>query len=160
MDIDAIMRTIHIIAGTIWFGQVVVINFVLIPSLGKFKSEERKAFILTIFPKIFRVASHLSIIAVLTGIHLVVSLTDADLSNLLSGRWGLSILIGGSLGILLTLFHFFMENRMAKKIGIAKDGNDDMVDDVHLKLKIVPRLGLVVITLILLLMINASRGIF
>lgn len=160
MDIDAIMRTIHIIAGTTWFGQVVVINFVLIPSLGNLKSEERKVFILTIFPKIFKVASHLSIIVILTGIHLVVSLTEADLTNLLSGRWGLSILVGGSLGILLTLFHFFMENRMAKKIGIAKDGNKEIIEDVHLKLKIVPRLGLVVIAIIFLLMINASRGIY
>ena len=160
MDIDLIMRTLHILAGTAWFGQVVVINFVLIPSLGKFKTEERKNFIITIFPKIFKVASHLSIIAVLTGIHLVVSLSDANLSNLLSGRWGISILIGGSLGILLTLFHFFLENRMAKKIGIVKDGNEEMVDDVHVKLKIVPRIGLVVITSIFLLMINAARGIY
>ncbi len=49
---------------------------------------------------------------------------------------------------------------MAKKIGIVKDGNEEMVDDVHLKLKIVPRIGLVVITSIFLLMINASRGLF
>lgn len=160
MDIDLIMRTLHILAGTTWFGQVVVINFVLIPSLGKFKNSERKNFILAIFPKIFKVASHLSIIVVLTGIHLVVSLTDVNLSNLLSGRWGLSILVGGSLGILLTLFHFFMEKKMAKKIGIVKDGNEEMVDDVHLKLKVVPRFGLVVITTIFLLMINASRGLF
>lgn len=160
MDIDTIMRTLHVVAGTAWFGQVVVINFVLIPSLTKFDNAFRNKFITTIFPKIFKLASHLSLIAALTGIHLVISLTDADLSRLLEGRWGLSILIGGGLGILLTIFHFFVENRLAKKIGIGKDGNEKIIDDVHLKLKIVPRFGLVVITTIFLLMISAARGLY
>jgi len=160
MDIDTIMRTLHVLSGTAWFGQIMVINFILIPSLSKFDKSTQNKFITTIYPKIFKVESHLLIIAVLTGIHLVMSHTNADLSNLLSGRWGLSILIGGSLGILLTVFHFFIEKRMAKKIGITKGSSNEIVGNVHLKIKIIPRLVLVVITSIFLLMINASRGIF
>ena len=160
MDINTIMRTLHVVSGTVWFGQVVVINFILLPSLAKFDSAMRNKFVTTIFPKIFKLASHLALITVLTGIHLVISLTDADLSDLLNGRWGLSILIGGSLGLLLTTFHFFIENRLIKKIKIGEEGDATTIDDVYLKLKVVPRFGLVVITLILLLMINASRGIY
>ncbi len=91
---------------------------------------------------------------------MVYYLTNGHLDALTAGRWGLSILIGGILGILLTLFHFFMENRLAKKIGLGKQGDDEKLAEVHLKLRIVPRLGLLVILTIFLLMINATHGIF
>lgn len=53
-----------------------------------------------------------------------------------------------------------MENRLAKKIGLGEKGDDEQLAEVHLKLKIVPRLGLLVILTIFLLMINGVRGIF
>lgn len=160
MDIDTIIRTLHVLSGTAWFGEVLVINSVLIPSLKKMDQNTRNIFITTVFPKIFKLASHLSLIAVITGIHLVVSLTDANLSNLLSGRWGVSILGGGSLGIFLTIFHFFIENKLVKKFGISNKGDSEILEDVHSKLKILPRFGLVVISTIFLLMINAARGLY
>ena len=137
-----------------------VINLILIPVLSKYRGEMRKEFLISIFPKIFNLASVLSATVVVTGIFMVYHLTNGDLENLLSGRWGLSILVGGILGILLTLFHFFMENRLAKKIGLGKQGDAEKLAEVHLKLKIVPRVGLLVILTIFLLMLNAARGLF
>lgn len=155
-----VIRTLHVLSGSFWIGEVVVINFVLIPVLSSYSLEMRKQFLLSVFPRVFNLASILSALVVVTGVLMVFYRTNGNLENLLEGRWGLSILVGGSLGILLTIFHFFMENRLARKIGLGREGDDGQIDDVHLKLKIVPRLGLVVITTIFLLMINAVRGIF
>lgn len=155
-----LIRTLHVLATSFWIGEVAVINFILIPVVSKLTGESRKQFIIQIFPRIFNLASALSATAVITGLFLVYYRVNGHWYSLLSGKWGLSILIGGSMGILLTFFHFFMENRLAAKIGLGKNGNDAELDDVHTKLKIVPRLGLLVITTIFLLMINASHGIF
>lgn len=156
----SIIRAIHVVASSLWLGEVVVINFILIPVLSKYKGELRKQFLITIFPRIFTMASILSATAVITGIIMIYYLTNGNLDVLTSGKWGLSILIGGTLGIILTLFHFFMENKLAKKIGLAEQGDDEKLAEVHLKLKIVPRLGLLVILSIFLLMINAAHGLF
>lgn len=86
---------------------MVVINFILIPALSKYEGEMRKQFLISIFPKIFNLASILSATVVCTGIAMVYHITDGQLSRLFGGRWGLSILTGRSLGIILTLFHFF-----------------------------------------------------
>lgn len=158
-DVFHIIRTIHVLAGSFWLGEVVVINFILIPVLSRFEGEYRKSFMVNIFPRIFDLASILSATVVLTGMFLVYHMTNGDFSQLTEGRWGWSILVGGSLGTILTLFHFFMENKLAKKIGLGACGDDTQIDDVHLKLKLVPRLGLIVIVSIFLLMINAAHGV-
>jgi len=67
---------------------------------------------------------------------------------------------GGALGLLLTLFHFFMENRLARKIGVGDpDLSQESVEDVHLKLRLVPRLGFLVLSTIFVLMMIAVRGV-
>ena len=159
-EIYPILRTIHELAGSLWLGEVVVINFILIPVISKYTGGIRKQLLVSIFPKIFTLASIFSATVVFTGLIMVYYLTNGNFGVLTSGRWGLSILIGGSLGILLTLFHFFMENRLAKKIGLGKQGDDEKLAEVHLRLKIVPRIGLIVLLTIFLLMINAVHGIF
>jgi hypothetical protein len=68
------------------------------------------------------------------------------------------ILLGGGLGLLLTLFHFFMENHLARRIGVGcPDLSSEQVEEVHSKLKIVPRVGLGVISTIFILMLSAVR---
>jgi uncharacterized membrane protein len=153
------IRMIHVLSGSLWIGEVVVINFILIPVLSRYEGELRKQFLISIFPKIFNLASILSATVVLTGMFLVYYLTNGHLERLTQGSWGLSILFGGGLGIILTLFHFFMENRLANKIGLGKMGDEEKLAEVHLRLKLVPRIGLLVILTIFLLMINAAHGI-
>lgn len=161
---DAIIipiRWIHVVAASVWVGEVVVINFILIPVLGVLDVPGRRWFLTNVFPRIFRMASVLSLAAVLSGITLVLHFTKGDLGMLTETRWGISILIGGSMGILLTVFHFFMENRLAKRIGVGCEyvPSDEQLEDVHGKLKIVPRGGLVVISTIFFLMMFAVRGV-
>lgn len=88
---------------------------------------------------------------------MVYYLTNNSLESLFNGRWGLSILTGGSLGIILTVFHFYMANRLASKINLGIREEDEKLTDLYLKLKIIPRIGMIVIFTILVLMINAAH---
>ena len=158
-EVYSILRVLHQIAAALWLGEVLIINTIVIPVLSKYDGGLRKQLITTIFPRLFRVASILSVTVIATGLFIVFYITSGKLEILLSGRWGLSILIGGSLGILLTIFHFFIEDKLAKKIVNGNQGNDEKLAEVHLKIKIIPKIGLIVLLTIFLLMINAVHGI-
>lgn len=160
-ELYTLIRWLHVIAASAWFGEVVIINFILIPTLSKYQGAGRKDFLNTIFPKIFRLASVLSFATAVTGGVLLYYHVGFNIGLLAErGAWGISLLIAGTLGLILTLFHFFIENLMARKIGV---GNPDLpqeeVEDVHLKLKLVPRIGMAVITIIFVLMMNATHGL-
>lgn len=151
-----LIRTLHVLAAVAWIGEVLVINFVLLPSTVRLKDEARRAFMLEVFPRIFGLASVLSGTAVVTGFTLAWQATGGDLSRLLSGRWGLSILAGATLGTLLTAFHFFLERKVAPIFGDCAD--PEGLDDVHTTLRILPRGGLVVLLTTASLMFYAARG--
>ena len=159
-DLFIPIRYIHVGATSIWVGEVFVINFILIPVLGGLDVAGRRRFLTTVFPRVFRMASVLSAIAVLTGVLMVVHLTDGNIGKLTESRWGKAIMVGGSMGIFLTFFHFFMENKLAKAIGIGCEyiPSDEQLASVHNKLKIVPRGGLIFISAIFCVMMYAVRG--
>lgn len=160
-ELHTIIRWLHVLAGSAWFGEVVLINFVLIPTLSKYQGAARKDFLNTIFPSVFKLASVLAGTTAITGGILLYSFIGFDITLLTErGTWGISILIAGTLGLILTLFHFFIENLLARKVGVGDDNiSDEAVEDVHLKLKLLPRLGLVVISIIFLLMMNAVHSL-
>jgi len=160
-DLYIVVRWIHAIAAAAWFGEVVVINFVLIPTLSKYQGVARKDFLNTIFPRVFRLASVLALTTAITGGVLLYHYVGFEIGQLFErGSWGISIFIGGLMGLILTLFHFFMENLLAKRIGVGDPNiSETAVEDVHLKLKLVPRLGLVVITVIFVMMMNAKYSL-
>ncbi|HMV13792.1 MAG TPA: hypothetical protein PKK18_00205 [Chitinophagales bacterium] len=161
IEIFHFVRFLHVVCASAWFGEVVVINFVLIPALSRYQGVYKKDFLNTIFPKIFNLASVLAGTTAVTGGILLYHFIGVDIVSLTSkGTWGWSILIAGTLGLVLTIFHFFIENNLAKKVGVGDPNlSQDSVEDVHLKLKFIPRACLVVITTIFLLMLNATHAL-
>ena len=158
-DLYPYVRWIHVLAASAWFGEVVAVNFILIPALSSYQGEGRKSFLNNVFPRVFRMASILSATAAVTGALLLHHHVGFDLPSLTGTHWGRMILLGGGLGLLLTLFHFFMENHLARRIGVGcPDISSEQVEDVHGKLEIVPRVGLGVISAIFILMLSAVRG--
>jgi uncharacterized membrane protein len=158
-DLYPYVRWIHVLAASAWFGEVVAINFILIPTLSSYQGEGRKSFLNDVFPRVFRMASILSATAAVTGGLLLYHHVGFDLPSLAGSHWGRMILLGGGLGLLLTLFHFFMENHLARRVGVGcPDISSEQVEDVHGKLQIVPRVGLVVISTIFIVMMSAVRG--
>lgn len=153
------VRWIHVLAASAWFGEVVAINFILIPSLSSYQGDARKSFLNNVFPRVFRMASILSAAVAVTGAVLLHHHIGFDIPLLADSRWGRMILVGGTMGLLLTLFHFFMENHLARRVGVGcPDITAAQVEDVHGKLAVVPRIGLVVISTIFVVMMLAVRG--
>lgn len=153
-------RWLHILSGAAWLGEVITINFVLIPALRSMSHRERPHFLRSVFPRVFRLASILSLLSISSGLTLAYLLSGLrDLSIFITTRWGLSILIGGSLGIALTLFHFLVESRLEPIATSMNDRTDqDDVEKVMKFLRSVPRAGLLVMLSIFILMMYAARG--
>jgi len=151
-----VVRWIHIIAGTAWLGTVVAVVFVLVPSLRRLEEEERPRFAQLVFPRVFRVASVLSLTVIAAGVLLYFEKVGwrFDLAPLVSTRWGWSILIGAVLGVALTAFHFFAEHRL---LPIVK-GSDQIDAQSLLLLRLAPRIGLGILVLIVVLMSYAAHG--
>jgi hypothetical protein len=81
---------------------------------------------------------------------------DTAIVRLTSSRWGWSILIGGLLGLGLTLFHFVAEHRLEPHVLAAREDPDSEAFTLILRrLRIIPRAGLGV----LLLMMVTARGL-
>ena len=157
MNLLNIVRWIHIISGTAWLGEVITINFVLVPALLKMEKENRGVFVRQTFPKVFRLASVLSVTALTSGAIMVYLITGGqNLSERMGTRWGDGILGGATLALLLSLFHFLVEGRLKP---IAETADEEGVDKIIAVLKTVPRVGLGVILLIILLMMYGARGL-
>ncbi len=152
------LRWAHIITGAAWLGEVAVIVFVLVPVLPRLDPERRGWFLATVFPRVFRLASVLSVAVLITGWGVYLSMTDWqwDLQPLVSGRWGWAILVGGSLGVLLTLFHFVVEGRLEPQVRAAREAA--AVDRLVRAVQIIPRGGLAVLLVIFALMSYAARS--
>ena len=162
--ITNILRWLHVIAGAAWLGEVVVINIILVPTLLRLETGKRGWFLSAVFPRVFRLASLLSLTTILAGAALNLSLSDwqldVALNRLGTTRWGMSILIGGLLGLGVTLFHFFAESRMEPLVVAAGEGIDPAQEELILRrLKIIPRVGLGVLFVVFLLMMFAVRGV-
>ena len=156
-----IIRWIHILSGAAWLGEVITINLVLIPTLKSISSDQRPSFIRRTFPRLFRLASILSVISISSGILLSYLMSGwENLSVFFTTRWGLLILIGGFLGLALTVFHFVVESRL-EPIAASMDENTSAedVERVIKFLRFVPGAGLLVIVSIFILMMVAARGI-
>ncbi len=106
------VRWIHVMAATAWFGEVVTINFVLVPVLSRMPREEGAKFLAAVFPTIFRLASVLSATAVLSGGYLAWTRFSASPEALWTTWSGRSFLAGATIGLALTVFHFILEPRL------------------------------------------------
>lgn len=154
-----VVRWVHVLAAASWLGEVVVINVVLLPILFRLESAERARFLKQIFPRVFRLASHLSLTTILAGAVLFLFRSQGQLSLLISTRWGWAVLIGGTPGLLLALFHFFLEGRLEGPVTSAEaDPNREELAAAYRHLRIVPRIGLGVIVFVFVAMMVAAHG--
>jgi uncharacterized membrane protein len=153
------VRWIHVIAATAWFGEVVTINFVLVPAVAKLPRDQAPKVLFQIFPRIFKLASWLSATAVLSGLVLASDRYLPDYQVLWTTGPGRLFSVGATLGLLLTGFHFILEPRLDGMIcTAAKEDDAELSDRVMRLLRLVPRVGLVVITTILWTMMVGARG--
>ena len=151
------LRSIHVLSAASWLGEVVVINFMLLPILFRLPPEEGARFLQQVFPRLFRLASILALTTILAGLALALITSRGQFGLFLDSRWGRFIIAGGTMGLLLALFHFFLEGRLEQPINVAH-ANPSEMESVYRRLRVVPRVGLGVIAMVFLLMINAAHG--
>lgn len=156
------LRLIHVVSGIGWLGEVITINFVLLPALFKANAKDQLTLLNTVFPYIFRLATVLGGAAVLSGLTQVLLYTGFNLSLLFYSRWGWLLLIGGTMGMALYTFHLFQESgaerTLATDLAFAIAGNDrEAVTALLRKLAIFPRAGMILLVIIISLMIAAAH---
>ena len=123
--------------------------------------EQRRDFMARIFPRVFKLASYVSVLALSSGLamsYLITGWKDLDLFvSTHRGRW---ILIGGVLGFTLALFHFAVERRLSPMLAsIGRETEALELNRIMRFLQVVPRLGLLVIATVFVLMMVAARGV-
>jgi hypothetical protein len=64
----------------------------------------------------------------------------------------------GSLALALTLFHFLVESRLEPLALNAKDGSEINIERITRVLDIIPKVGMIILIVIILLMMYAARG--
>lgn len=159
MSTYLLVRWLHVLSATAWFGEVVTINFVLVPALTRMPREQAARVLAAVFPKLFRLASVLAATAVCSGSFLAWTRFSAQPSLLWTTHSGLAFLAGASGGLALAAFHFVLEPRLDGMICVAAERSDfELSDKVIRLLRVVPRGGLIVISSILLLMMVGARG--
>lgn len=156
-----IVRWIHILAGAGWFGEVVTIVFVFLPWLQKSETEDQVRVLQMVFPRLFRTASVLSLTSIAAGVTLLyLKIGWQQLDVYVRSPHGFAIVLGGSLGLVLTSFHFFVENRLESRLKALGEGpSPPDLGPILRFLRIAPRVGLLVMFSILLLMMYGARGL-
>lgn len=160
MHLINLTRWIHIISGISWLGEVVTLNFVLVPALQRLAKRERVLLMKNAFPRVFRLASVLSATTILSGILMNYLMTNGWKNlDIFPLRWWANIVAGGTLGLLLALFHFFMESKLEPVVVDPDAATEADIDHSLRRLKIIPRTGMFILLAIILMMMIAPRGI-
>jgi hypothetical protein len=139
---------------------VIAVVFVVVPALTRAEPAVRAWMLRNVFPRIFRLASVLIAMTWVGGAGLYLSMNRwrIDPGALFGTRWGRSILVGGTLGLLLGLFHFFVEDRLEN--AAVRAGDDPALDEgLVRRLRVIPRVGLGVLVVVIGSMMYAARGL-
>ena len=158
VTLSRIFRWIHIGAAGAWLGEVMVVVFVLVPVVSKASGDRRSWFLSTVFPRVFRLASVLSLTVLIAGMFLWLTMNNwqLNLDRLVTEQWGLAILVGAVFGTALTLFHFVAEGRLEP---LVMSDDPDTQETVIRRLQLIPRYGLVVLLIAFGSMMYAARGL-
>ncbi len=155
-----VVRWLHIFTAASWFGEVITINFVLVPAVRAMDPNRAQTFLVEVFPRIFKLASYLSATVLITGFYMAWQRFAATPEVLWTTGSGRAFLVGATLGTVLTIFHFVLEPRLDGMICTAAERGDLEVSNKVIRLlTIVPRAGLAVIGGALLLMMIGARGL-
>ncbi len=102
-------------------------------------------------------ASRLSAIAVAAGLALMGEMMDwRHWALLRESPWGRSITVGSALGLMLILFHYVVERHLSPEV---EEANPLGLVYVERRLRLIPRVGLVVLLATVGAMVYAAGGL-
>lgn len=115
-----------------------------------------------LFPRVFRMATISSAVTIFAGLGTALLYSNFQLSLFLDTRWGLLILAGGLIGLFMFLLHVTVERVEMKALGRVKLESEREIPQelatLYRRLRILPRVGFTLLTIVLVLMIYASHG--
>lgn len=155
-----VVRLIHVAAGVAWLGEVVTVNFVLIPALRATAQRDRVLILERVFPGVFRLATVLGAFTIAAGATLFLLTTGGDVSRLWTTAWGVRILIGGILGGAVFAFHLLQESRLEGTLAHQLEDIDlapERAEVLLARMQVIPRVGLGILVLCILFMSAAAR---
>ncbi|MHA1941941.1 MAG: hypothetical protein ACW97P_09460 [Candidatus Hodarchaeales archaeon] len=144
-------RIVHIGASIGWWGLVFFLVFILLPKIEEMSPRTQQEIIGLIIPRIFRAASILGFFSVGMGWRNALEISNGDHSYFTANFDNFLLMVGGILATGLYLFHLFLEHH---EIEIAMRANtltsmnmdDPEINDLVNKLKIIPRVGFIIMT--------------
>lgn len=158
-----ILRFIHEFAGIAWYGEVFFIAFILIPTLGKLPADSKGPLMVRVFPRIFNVATVSSSVTIGAGILVALLYSNFDLGVFVSSAWGFAILLGGLMGLFMYLLHLtveVIELRVLGRVDLDTErGFPAELRTLEKRVSLLPRVGFVILTAALVMMIYASHGV-
>jgi uncharacterized membrane protein len=106
----AILAWFHIIFAMMWLGGGVMFAVVVAPALAKLSPASSGEFFVKVVPRVARFFQIVAGLTILFGVLLVyVGISNGDFPGLdLSTKWGLSIIIGLSIGVVALLVSEFL----------------------------------------------------
>jgi len=134
---------------------------VLLPALARAEPELRGRILLAVFPLVFRLATILAGLSILSGAVVFWIMSGGELARLVDSTWGQRILVGGLLAGPLFAFHLLQESRWEGSLArrLATVGRDPAASDLILRrLQVIPRIGLAILVMAVFFMSAAARG--
>ena len=163
VELLSLLRWIHMYAGIAWWGEVFFITFILLPTLAKLPRDSKGPLMLRIFPRIFNVATITASLTVASGATLALFYSNFDVSVFVDTPWGLTILFGGIMGLFMFVLHATVEVIEMRDLRDVRPAEASAFPaaliTLERRVKLLPRVGFVVLTAAILLMTYASHGL-
>ena len=157
MSLFAILRNLHVFSAAIWLGMVVVMNFGLMPSVAKKLTQNDVDILKPIFGKVKKIISISALITFLTGGGILWIQTKFNVVEMFDSTRGTLIFIAGSIGFIITVFHYFLENKVENLLRKRLSKNELLVG--YKGIEFIPKIGLLIVSSIFITMLIATRGI-
>jgi len=159
----SVLRWIHELAAITWFGEVFVVTHILVPTLGRLPDSPKGLVMLRLYPRIFRMATISSSTTIIAGATVALLEARFDYSYFLTTFRGQLILVGGLIGLFMFLLHITVERVEMKALSRVRiepqEGLPEELRVLDHRLRVLPRFGFTLLTIVLGLMIYVSHGI-
>jgi uncharacterized membrane protein len=157
MSVFGIIRNLHVISAAIWLGMVVVMNFGLMPSVSKKLTQIEVDILNPIFKNVTKIVSISAFITFITGGLILWFQTKFNFVEMLESTRGRLIFSAGSVGFVVTVFHFFAEDKVEKYFRNRLIDKDELLVG-YKGIEFIPRIGLLIVFGIFTTMLIAVRG--
>ncbi|GCE29778.1 hypothetical protein KDA_52620 [Dictyobacter alpinus] len=117
MWLTLIIQWFHVLLGIFWFGSVLYLNVIVIPTILRFPVEQQRIITVPLGAFTERILTPVSILVILLGIVRGTVLGPIhDLSFLLGTSYGITFLVAMLMTIALALWGTFVSGRAAKQL--------------------------------------------